>query len=224
MENYILLHQILDLVLSRIVGRNCALNSRFPVQIPWTQTWATRHALETLEGTHNTKSPVKGLFLAFFNIYTCLESACLTNWDDHKHYSVTTLKDFVTHIAMSILFWRLGVGYAVYSYCISYIPIHATCSVNPPYFILSLSNIYRVKKFCQSVGRYFGLICCCSIGLLWLPCRFPSNRRTLQQSLLHFLVPWTPLRVWWNLRTPTQKNVLSINNNTFFEKKFLHIT
>lgn len=72
MENYILLHKIPDLVLSRIVGRNSALNSISPVQISWTQTWATRHALETLGGTHNPKSPVTGAFLAFFNIYSCL--------------------------------------------------------------------------------------------------------------------------------------------------------
>lgn len=140
-ENYVLVNQIPDLLLSRIFCRNLALNSRFPLQITWTQTCATRHALETSEGAHNPKRSVTGAFLAFSNIYTCLVSACWTCWVGHKYHSVVRLTDFLTHIAPIILLWCLGVGCAVYSYCISHFRIHATSPANPSYFILLPSNI-----------------------------------------------------------------------------------
>jgi len=60
MENYILHHQTLDLLLSHTFPQNSALNSRVPVKISCTQTWATRHASETLEGAHNPKSSGTG--------------------------------------------------------------------------------------------------------------------------------------------------------------------
>jgi glucose-6-phosphate dehydrogenase assembly protein OpcA len=34
-----------------------------------------------------------------------------------------------------------------------------------------------------------------------------TRGETLNQGLLSFFVPWAPLRVWWNLRTPSQKKM-----------------
>jgi hypothetical protein len=38
-------------------------------------------------------------------------------------------------------------------------------------------------------------------------CKWASRLFPVEQGFLTFFVPSTPLRVWWNLRSPSQKNV-----------------